>query len=120
MYHDHESEYFDEGPVNTHEEGFDGNDGAGLKEKGVKGAIVEATELLLQFSRESSKFNVKKGFKYLHHFSMNAEDYRTNFQNYEMCETVAGKHARGRLTALNFKKKIISHKCSGQDSELIF
>lgn len=46
-YRDHDWEYSDEGSVNMHADEFNGNDGAELEEKGVQGAIVEATELLL-------------------------------------------------------------------------
>lgn len=70
-YHDHDWEYSDKGSGNTHEKGFDGNDGVKLGKDGVKRATGEAAKLLLHIRRVSSKclvykaLNIKINFQWL-------------------------------------------------------
>lgn len=60
VYHGHDWKFSDEGPVETHNEGFDSPDGDELKQNGVFRATVETTEFPVHFFRESAKLWLKK------------------------------------------------------------
>lgn len=80
VYHDPTWKYSDESRSNSTKRVLIGKDGVGLEEDGVQRAIVEAAEPSLHVLRESSKFMVEKVWRYLHHSSITAEDYRTHPQ----------------------------------------
>lgn len=120
VYQDHDWECSDEGAVSMHDDGFGGNIGVELDDNGIEAAIVEAAKLFINNRREQSMFVIEKISNSLHNFSMSAEDYTLNLQNYELCETAVKIYDRANLTSRNGKKEKICHKYNEKDSDQIF